>query len=208
MMDGKTIATSLVIGILGLISTAIDFAFEFLPLHTQARLFYFACVDESCMKYECKYFRSPGFYMVVAAIVCVTLALIIFSISAQCGCCRVPYSSSSTKSSTIVSFVICWLECLTAIILFLIAGAKQYGIRISKIGGNDTSQWMRGTGSCFKVKRLFGVAAGLTCISIGVGIRIYIIVVSETYKIRNQTTNDITERTTLSNNSLSRQVEA
>ncbi|XP_021760555.1 uncharacterized protein LOC110725372 [Chenopodium quinoa] len=189
-MNGKTIVASIIVGILGLISTGVGLTFAVLPFKNQIRLLYFRCTNDLCVVHECLYFRSPMFYMIVAAIVCLIVALILISISADCGCGRATNSSSSSRALAILAFVCCWLTCTPAIILFLYAGATHYGIRISKNGGSisftDASSSIGGFyRSCFKVNHgVFGAAAALSFVGIALGIISYITLVYEDHKIR------------------------
>ncbi|CAO2821454.1 unnamed protein product [Amaranthus hypochondriacus] len=188
-MDGKAIVASIIVGILGLYSTVVALIFEFMPPRTQGRhLYKFRCTNELCVVYECLYLRSPAFYMGAAAVASLIIALILISISADCGCGTANRSSSGTRALAILAFVFCWLKCLAAIILFLLAGVAHYGLDISKVAkGSSLSDALLWTyyKRCYRVKKgVYGAAAALSFIGIALGIISYIALVADRKRVR------------------------
>ncbi|XP_074312706.1 uncharacterized protein LOC141648122 [Silene latifolia] len=186
MMQCKSIAVCIVVAILGVISTAVGLLLEFAPDKTMVRLFRFSwnndddyCTGEDCV--QCDYFRSAAFYLLVAASVSVIFAQIIISISTDCGCCSGRNSSSSSQILSIFAFVFSWLSCIAAIIVYLIGGAKQYGVQFPESGRVSSlrSLWVDNT-NCYKVKPgLFGAAAAFCFGAASLGIINYLISISK-----------------------------
>ncbi|KAK9756711.1 hypothetical protein RND81_01G116200 [Saponaria officinalis] len=166
-MEGKSIVVCKVVAILGLFSTVVGLVFELAPDKTMVRLFHFS--------WMCDYFRSAAFFLVLAALICVILAQIIITISTDCGCCS-GRSFSALQALAILGFCFSWLASIAAVIVYVIGGAKQYGVQFpefSHLFSSLSSIWAE-NGYCYKAKHgIFGAAAALSFAAFSLGIVTY-----------------------------------
>ncbi|XP_074319096.1 uncharacterized protein LOC141656041 [Silene latifolia] len=170
MVGKSTFVICRFVGILALIFIVFCVALEI--TYDQPLVKVLECKASKCV--ECAYLRTGALFVLVAAILlCIFLAQVVVSICDLSACSAVFCSSFAFQAVSIIASFYSWCACVSAIIVYMIGEAMQYGLQFPNWG--NITLVIEGA-NCDKVKHygIFGAAALLSLAGVTLGIISYL----------------------------------